>query len=51
MPEKAERRYEMFIDIALKAIVVQLVYAAVIILIDKISEKGKKNKGMGGEDA
>ena len=51
MPEKAERRYAMFVDIALKAIIVQLVYAAVIILIDKCAEKGKKNKGQGGREA
>lgn len=33
----------MFVDIALKAIVVQLIYAAVIILVDKIGSKRKKD--------
>jgi hypothetical protein len=39
----------MFIDIALKAIVVQLVYAAVLIVIDKIGAKNRKNKNGEGE--
>lgn len=39
----------MFIDIAVKAIIVQLIYAAVIIVIDKIGEKNRKNKNGEGE--
>jgi len=31
----------MFVDIAVKAVVVQIIYSAVILAIDKIASKGK----------
>ncbi len=35
----------MFVDIALKAVGIQLIYAIVVIAAFTIAEKAKKNKG------